>query len=607
MKFKNERLDRLAHHSLLTPALLAAAAICLGILALWFAPVYRLRSLLFASYFMHPLILLLNLLPPLFLALLLYFLSGRAGLSYLLTAGLTLGLAFANYFKLTLRNDAVIFEDLLLLREAGDMAGKYHIFLNLSMAVALVLAALGWFFLLRFARARTSRKPRLICFCAFLLLGLCLRPLYTDPVLYIASTANYDHVNIYSATEIYVSKGFLYPFLYSAGFASDKPPQGYSEKGAKTLLAGYRGSDIPEWKKVDLIGIQLEAYADFTRLGVPALKPAVYEKLHALEAEGYSGNLVTNVFAGGTVDTERCFLTGLTLLPNFRVPTNSYVWYLRSQGYYTGGGHPCYSWFYNRESINRNLGFEHYYFTENRYSALAGGDIGFDNVFLPDLLTLYKEHKASSDAPYFSFHVTYQGHGPYSEETNWSGKDLLTGGSAYSEGERNLMNNYFASIQDTTDYLAELFDYFRASPDPVVLVIYGDHKPWMGNNNSVYALLGIDLDLSNRQGFFNYYSTRYLIWANDAAKVALGSEFRGEGPDLSPSFLMDRVFQLCGWEGPAYMQATRDLMEHVSVVNTDSGLFLEDGVLTGALSAENQTRYLNYQYLQYYWRRNAVK
>lgn len=607
MKFKNERLDRFSSHPLLTPALLVLAALCLGVLALWFAPVYRLRSVLFVSYFTHPLILLLNVLPPILLALLLYFLSGRAGPSFLLTAVLTLGLTFANYFKLTFRNDAMIFEDLLLVREAGNMAGQYDLFLGLSMALALVLTALGWLFLHFFARARTPWKPRLFCFGAFLLLSASLWPLYTNSDLYINATVNYDHINIYSSTEVYVSKGFLYPFLYSVRYAADEPPQGYTEKGAKALLADYGGGDIPEGKKVDLIGIQLEAYADFTLLGAPALKPSVYEKFHALEEEGYSGNLVTNIFAGGTVDSERCFLTGLTYLPNFRVPTNSYVWYLRSQGYATEGGHPCYSWFYDRENINQNLGFERYYFTENRYGALAGGDIGYDNVFLPDLVTLYKEHKASSDAPYFSFSVTYQGHGPYSEENNWQGKNLLRDSGAYDAGTRNLMNNYFSSIQDTTDYLAEVFDFFRTSPDPVVLVIYGDHKPWMGNNNSVYSLLGIDLDLSTKQGFLNYYSTRYLIWANDAAKAVLGNEFQGEGPDLSPSFLMDEVFQLCGWEGPTYMQASRALMEHVSVVNTDSGLFLEDGALTDTLSNANQELYQTYKYIQYYWRRSAMR
>ena len=116
-------------------------------------------------------------------------------------------------------------------------------------------------------------------------------------------------------------KGFLYPFLsYSVKSASDAPPEGHSSAAAQSILAAFEDADIPEEKKVDLIAIQLEAYNDFTKFGVPDLNPAVYEEFHKLEAEGYTGNLVTNIFAGGTVDTERCFLTRYSRLGSFRTP-----------------------------------------------------------------------------------------------------------------------------------------------------------------------------------------------------------------------------------------------------------------------------------------------
>lgn len=166
------------------------------------------------------------------------------------------------------------------------------------------------------------------------------------------------------------------------------------------------------------------------------------------------------------------------------------------------------------------------------------------------------------------------------------------------------MNNYFGSIKDTNDQLKEYFDYYRASPDPVVIVLFGDHNPWMGDGNSIYSLLGIDLDQSTQAGFLNYYATRYLIWANDAAKAVLGNDFRGEGPALSPNFLMNEVFRLCGWDGPAYLQATGAVAERVSVFNNPSGLYLEDGVLTGALSPEGERLAKEYRDLQYYYRKH---
>lgn len=603
MKKLMQKLDPIAKNPVLTPVLCALMGVYVGVLSMWFACVDN-RTAMFISYFTHPLIALLNILPVVFLSLLLYFLIGRAWISYLVTAAVTMGLTFASFYKLTFRNDPMMFEDILLIREAGNMAGKYQLFLNKSMLMALVLLVLGLVFLLLFARAKTSWKPRLLCALVTILMAFPLYALYTDADIYNNKTRNEDLISPWSATQVYTSKGFLYPFLYSIRSASDPAPEGYDAKACEEIMSGYTDADIPEEQKVDIFTIQLEAYNDFTKFGTPELNPEVYETFHKLESEGYTGNLVTNIFAGGTIDTERCFLTGYSSLGSFRSPSNSYAWYFRDQGYYATGSHSCYAWFYNRENINANLGLEDYKFVENYYGELTGGGIGYDNVLFPEMIKLYEEHKANDDRPYFSFNVTYQGHGPYDTDRTWYGDGWVVDDGSYTQEELNLMNNYFGSLKNTGDNLETFFNYFRESKDPVVIVLFGDHNPWMGDANSVYNKLGIDLDLSTKEGFMNYYATRYLIWANDAAKEVLGCDFQGEGPDLSPNFLMTELFDLCGWEGPAFMQATRPVMEALPVINTPTGLYFEDGNLTKDLTDEDQALADQYDSLQYYWRKH---
>ena len=114
----------------------------------------------------------------------------------------------------------------------------------------------------------------------------------------------------------------------------------------------------------------------------------------------------------------------------------------------------------------------------------------------------------------------------------------------------------------------------------------------------------MDLDFSTEEGFYNYYSTRYLIWANDAAKEALDRDFTGQGPTISPNFLMNEVFRQCGWDGNAFMQATQQVMDQVPVINTPTGLYVEGGRLTAALTPEGQALVDDYHMLQYYWRRH---
>ena len=134
---------------------------------------------------------------------------------------------------------------------------------------------------------------------------------------------------------------------------------------------------------------------------------------------------------------------------------------------------------------------------------------------------------------------------------------------------------------------------------PVVLVLFGDHKPWGGNGNSAYAQLGVTFDVSTVQGFSDYYSTPYLIWANSAARETLGNDFVGEGGDFSPCFLMTELFDQCSWEGPAFMQLSRQLRDITPLVHVQN-LFWQDGSLTDHLSEGKETFLSAFLGAQYY-------
>ena len=585
--------------------LTSGVGICL--ISLMLATGHYAMRLIF-GYFECPLIFVLNLLPVLALLLLLYGLTGRAQLSFGVTAALVFGLSTGNYYKLMFRNDPLMFADLLLLTEAGDMAGKYHLFLDWKLGLMIACWVFGVLFLHFLVRGRPRGRGRGICALAGVTACTLLYPVMLDSDLYNQRTAYYARLNnIWSATQQYIARGFLYPFLHSISEAIETPPENYSADRAEAILSAYSDADIPEEEKVNIIGIMLEAYSDFSRLGVPELAADVYEVWHNLEAEGYSGDLVTNIFAGGTINTERCFLTGFSNLVNFRARTNSYAWYFRSQGYRVEGMHPCYEWFYNRLNVNESLGFEDYYFVENYFSPMSGGGVALDDIFFPELLKTYQAAE-TPDQPYFSFSVTYQGHGPYNDDVCWWGEkgDYVADNGAYTEAQQYILDNYFGSIYNTNQHLKALTDYLRTDDEPVVLLLFGDHMPWMGDGNSVYEAMGLNLDLSTQEGFFNYYGTRYLIWANDAAKEVLGQDFTGEGPALSPNFLMNQVFRLCGWEGPAFMQATQQVMDRVPVINTPTGLYVENGTLTGSLSPEGQALVEDYNILQYYYRSHFI-
>lgn len=581
---------------------LVAAGVGIALISLLLAlGPYRLG--IAKGYFERPVILLLNLLPVVALMLFFYGVTGRSHWAFLITAALVLGLSVGNYYKLTFRDDPLMFADLLLLKEAGNMAGKYRLFLDWKLILTLVCVVGGFVFLLFLVRGRPRWKGRTACAAGGALALAVLAPILLNAHTYNVTAAYYERLNNrWSSTQQYLSRGFVYPFVHSIAASVETPPQGYESATAADLLAAYEDADIPEDKQINLVCIMLEAFQDFSRFGVLDLPEDIYADYHALEAESVRGDLVTNIFAGGTVDTERCFLTGYSNLPTFRGKTNSYPWYFRSQGYQVTGMHPCFQWFYNRLNVNENLGFQDYFFIENHFNIYSATTTTADCLFFPDLISDLRTRQ-EKDAPIFSFSVTYQGHGPYSSDScDWgNADDILTPAlkAAYSPEAYNIMANYFGSVRDTSHYLKELRDFLAEQDEPYVLVLFGDHNPWMGDGNSVYAAMGLNLDQGTQEGFRNYYATRYLIWANDAAKQVAGNEFIGDGPDLGPYFLMNHVFDLCGWDGPAYLQATNAVARTVSVQH-QSGMYLENGVFTRALTPAGAALSRDYQWLQYY-------
>ena len=600
-----------AHHLWLALALTGLGC-CAGVLSLLFSAAAYLKlpgKELFLSYFHSPLILFLNLLPPVLLVWFFYFLTRRAWAGFLGGCLPTLVVALVNYFKIRLRSDPLLATDLRLAAEAGGIVGNYQLDLNwlVWFALGCLLAGLLFSIFLMPNGLRGWKTRAFGAASCLALMAVAFVYLFLNPQLY-QKTANNDYINPWSDVEVFVSKGCLYPFLYSFRDMFPTPPEGYNEKEAAALLEQYPDSNIPEDKKVSVMGIMLEAFCDLTDFPALAGQEAVaqvYQPWHELEEQSVSGDLLTNIFAGGTVDSEWGFLTGYSRHDDFRKDTDSYVWYLKNQGYQTFGSHPGYGWFYNRQNVNQYLGFEEYWFTENHYGDLVDPTSAIynsDHLLVKELLAQLEER--TKDGPCFSFSVSYQNHGPY-EWTYTAGEEYLTpAATGFGEETCHVWNNYLKGVADTIDAMVELTRGLEELEEPVVLVLFGDHKPWGGNGNSAYADIGANFDISTLKGFYDYYSTPYLIWANSAAKAVLGNEFVGDGGDFSPCFLMTEVFDRCGWEGSGFMALSRQVREVTPLVHSQ-GLFLRDGEIVSTLGQEQDALVRSFLSAQYY-RENEV-
>lgn len=589
IRYKNELLEMFV--------LLLMSILC-GSSMLWLA-IGQYSNLVYLGYIKNIEIFVLNILPIIIFIFILYVIIGKSWISYFLGGVFSYIISLCNYYKLFFRDDPLMFEDVLLTREVTNMVGTYSLFVDKKVVVACLSVVLGTILLYMFFKEEKCYwKKRITIGTAIFIIAFVLCPMYKNNKIY-SKCDNYAALNKNSATQNYVAHGFIYPLLYSVFQSNDSAPEGYDEQQVIDMLAEYIDSDIPEDKRVNIIVVMREAYVDFSQYNIDSLDCSGYEWYHQLRQESYSGDLYVNVFAGGTVHTEREFLTGDYMVRDFRGNTDSYVWYFRDQGYTTEGVHPYHQWFYNRRNVNPYLGFQNYRYYENDFETMTDSYYPEDIYFYSEIYKDFVKNK-ESDSSYFSFNVNVQSHGPYLT-TDWFGdwgkKEYLTG-DQYSTECKYAMNNYMNVIMDSDKQLEGFIEKLKKEKEPVVFVLFSDHLPWMGDGNAYYEELGIDFSQNSEELNRLQYTTEYLVWANDAAKYILNNNFLGTGPLISPCYLMNIVFGLCSWEGPAHMQMMSEMMEIMPVVSTNSVFVVNDKFCTmiPETYADVYNKFLRFQY-----------
>ena len=551
---------------------------------------------LFNSYYKSFELIALNIMPIVIFMILIYVLSNKMWLSFLISNILFVAASLVNKFKLSYRGDPFTFMDIKLFNESLEMTKRYEIKFTLNIILILAGIVIITLFLKKFFKYKINlKKNRISIFLIILLVStISFKDIYLDEVRY-KRLGDQSLINIWSAPQQFQSKGFIYPFLYSIKDSKEIKLEDYDENKAKKDLNKYTYADIKDDKKVNVVGIMLEAYNDFSKFETIEVDEEVYENFHSIQENSLHGKLVTNVFAGGTIDTERGFLTGYYDHPKYATNTESFTRYFKEQGYRTKAMHPNYGWFYDRINVNERLGFDSFDYYENKYEKEQ--EVFLDDVdFFKHITDDYEQSRDKAE-PYFNFSVTYQNHGPY-DNTKIYEKEYLKRKPEYNDSDYNIVNNYLYGISETDKALKNLTNYFELEKEPVVVVLFGDHNPWLGEDSTAYDMMDINIDFSTEEGFLNHFQTPYIIWGNKAAKEQLDKPFNEELEDISPNFLMPQMFEYIGWQGDEYMQYLTELKKNIDV--NHELFFKENGEYTEELTKENNAKYQDFRNVEYY-------
>lgn len=521
------------------------------------------------------LIFFLNVLPIFFMIIFLYFLCNTMWVTFLITGILVFAIAEINRFKMMFRDDPFVFEDILLISEAKDMMKKYPLRLDKPSICAIFVIVAVTVMCAVFIRSKIKMKAIRVVGVLFvgIMATISFNNFYINNQEIHSQMWHYQFGNQWKGGNQYMARGVIYSFIHSIPDSINTPPEGYNAKEAQNIIDSYDTVHLDEDKKVHVISVMLEAYNDLSEFATIEFTEDPYRNFHDIQKASYYGKLYTDIFAAGTIKTERSFLTGYSDVSFGNKTTQSYVRYFKEQGYYTEAMHPCYGWFYDRRNINEQLGFDNFFYYENKFAEIEVEDTerelyhGYlsDYDFMDYIIEGY-ERAIKNNQMYFHFSVTYQNHGPYSAEKE-TDIEYVKRKEGYTEEEYNILNNYIHGITKTDEAIGKLYDYIKQQEEPIVLILFGDHNPWLGEGNSVYEMLGINLNQDTAEGAANYYQTPYLICANLSAQERLHREFKGQGDTISPMFLMGDFFEYAGIRGSAYMTYLQSVKDTYSVLN----------------------------------------
>ncbi len=572
------------------------------------------------------LVMAVNILPLFIIMTVIYLLSGRMWIGFFITGGFFFLVSQINKFKMIYRNEPFVYQDIFLVKEAGQMMGSYKVYLDwvsaLTLAVIVVISVLCFFFLKwynlkLFKEWKQKLKPNIIRIASrvlasvLLVLVLCVisKNVYYKSIELYASLWHEEFGNAWSESDNYMSRGIVYSFVRSFSQPPIVEPALYNKDEAKEIYERYESVPLDEDKKVNIISIMLEAYGDFSKYESFDFSVDPYSFFKELRGESYSGKLFTNVFAGGTIETERAFLMGAS---NPNIPnkdTFSYVRYFKENGYVTEAMHPFYGWFYKRDIVNKRLGFDNFLNYNNTFKDVDKTQLldklYYDMISDADLFEYIKmgyEDAVSDGKKYFNFSVTYQNHGSY-HTYPITNMEVLKRKEEYSEENYNIANNYFHGILRTDNAIRNLKEYIDAQSEPIVLILFGDHMP--GLTDAVYQMLGINMDLTTQDGARNYYETPYIFYANDAAKQALDKDFKQQGETISPMFLMNELFDYVGIKGPAFLNYMSDVKKEYDVIHHTFAV--KDGEFMARWAMPDVSLFNERQYLEYYMKNISLK
>lgn len=478
---------------------------------------------------------------------------GRRYLSALVLVPLVLIPAFVSNQKQHYLSDPFYPSDILFGRQIMELLPvmvRDRPFTAVAIVVGLVLLAAGMVFGWRYAWRtfpKLSGQARLRRLC----LGLPVIAAFGSLMDYSQYSYIRDRLQVvpmmWDQKENYRSNGFILAFIFNVPMADVAAPAGLNAEALDAIPARNYGYLAGPREKPDIIMLMSESFWDPTRLKNLNFSADPMPTIRASQ----SGYVFSPEFGGMTANVEFEALTGFSnaFLPYGSIPYQQYIrrdvpslaTFFRGEGYTARALHPFSGWFWNRNEVYKDFGFEEFRTEETLPPMEKRGIFASDDSLMKEIM----REGDGLDKPFFFFAVTLQGHGPY--EANRYAHNSIDIQGDIPEADRATLATYTQGVKEADDSLKMLMDWASKRDRETIIVLWGDHLPPLGN---VYMSAGYmpdqvatrkaPLDVMKQQ-----HETPLVIWSNKkGVKQDVGT--------ISPSLISYNLLKFAGFEHPYY-------------------------------------------------------
>lgn len=482
----------------------------------------------------------------------------------------------ANFYVKQFKGSPLLPWDIGSIGTAAAVAGSYTYAIGCEILFSLCVCSVIWKYSRFVTENRKTLFHRFSRAVTALSLAILLFVYYGTDIISKAFGATPDFFN---QTRGYESKGAIAEFFVNTRYMHLGKPDGYdvstlkndvvshTDNSSNGILESNTGEKVQDVnvKQPNVIVIMNESYSDLSVIGDFDTNEDYMPYVNSLRNEKnvIEGNCYVSTIGTGTSNTEYEFLTGNTMgfLP---YGSNAYQLYvdheteslvstLKSQNYSAQALHPYYKDDWNRPAVYEDFGFDSFTAYEDKGWWDKLRRYVSDECDFRTIEDMYETRDTSK--PFFMFNITMQNHSSYDQTDPDFDQEITL---ENMKGDYPLTEQYLSLIKKTDEAFEDLIQYFSNVDEPTIVLMFGDHQPFI--ENSFYEeVMGKPLNQLSDEENQKRYITRFIMWANyDIPSGWIDS--------ISANYLSVLLAQCSGMQTTPYMNFLNTLYKDVPVI-----------------------------------------